>query len=54
MGGLFRAIAQIPCFLVGLALILFALFILLTLLDVYYFHGLLPRLFGIHQESIRF
>lgn len=47
IGSVFSAIAQIPCFVAGLILIFIALFFGLVLLDVYYFHGLIPRLFGI-------
>ena len=47
IGGVFHAIAQIPCFIAGLILIFIVLFIALLLLDVYYFHGLLPKLFGV-------
>ena len=47
IGSVFHAIAQIPCFIAGLILIFIALFFALVFLDVYYFHGLLPRLFGV-------
>jgi len=44
--GLFQTIAQLPCFVVGLIMILFVVLVILVILDVYYLPGLIPRLLG--------
>lgn len=41
-GGIFHTIAQIPCFVAGLILILLLFFIALLLVDVYFIHSLIP------------
>ncbi len=53
-GGVFHAIAQLPCFVAGLILIFVALLIALTLLDVYYFHGLISKLLGVKGGIVTF
>ena len=54
IAGVFHAVAQIPCFIAGLILIFIALFLGLVLLDVYYFHGLIPGLLGVETHITRF
>ena len=48
--GLFATIAQLPCFVVGLLMLMVGLVIGFILLDVYYFHGLIPKLFGLVRD----
>ena len=43
-----------PVFIAGLILIFIALFFALIFLDVYYFHGLLPKLFGVEGHVTKF
>ena len=52
--GLFEVIGQLPCFIVGLLVIFFMIFVIMILLDVYFVPGIFTKFFQLtfSQESL--